>query len=79
MGAKNVSDSFIIISITGTTALCGPWPSSGFLNNLIFSVSLFLCLLPLDLSSLGGPTSSYATVDIALRLLEHSNPTTTLR
>jgi hypothetical protein len=28
----------IIIIITGTTALCDPWPSSGFLNNLIFTV-----------------------------------------
>jgi hypothetical protein len=23
----------IVIIITGTTALCEPWPSSGFLNN----------------------------------------------
>jgi hypothetical protein len=28
----------IIIIITGTTALCEPWSSSGFLNNLIFTV-----------------------------------------
>jgi hypothetical protein len=28
----------IIIITTGTTALCEPWPSSGFLNNLIFTV-----------------------------------------
>jgi hypothetical protein len=28
----------IIIIITGTTALYEPWPSSGFLNNLIFTV-----------------------------------------
>jgi hypothetical protein len=27
----------IIIIITGTTALCEPWPSSRFLNNLIFT------------------------------------------
>jgi hypothetical protein len=26
------------IIITGTTALCELWPSSGFLNNLIFTV-----------------------------------------
>jgi hypothetical protein len=68
--------------ITGTTALCEPWPSSGFLNKLIFTVrgfqphvqpatwrtrvSLFVWLLPLDLSGLGGPTSSYATASIAL-------------
>jgi hypothetical protein len=31
-------------------------------------VSLFVWLLPLDLSGLGGPTSSYATVGIALRV-----------
>jgi hypothetical protein len=31
-------------------------------------VSLFGCLLPLDLSGLGGPTSSYATAGIALRV-----------
>jgi hypothetical protein len=69
----------IIIITTGTTALCEPWPSSGFLNNLIFTVwgclphtqpttwrtrvSLFVCL---DLSGLGSPTSSYATAGIAL-------------
>jgi hypothetical protein len=55
----------------------------GFLNNLIFmgwgqphaqpptwrtSVSLFIWLLPLDLSGLGDPTSSYATTIIALRV-----------
>jgi hypothetical protein len=28
----------IIIIITGTTDLYEPWPSSGFLNNLIFTV-----------------------------------------
>jgi hypothetical protein len=28
----------IVIIITGTTALCEPWPSSGFLYNLIFRV-----------------------------------------
>jgi hypothetical protein len=28
----------IITIITGTTALCEPWPSSGFLNNLIYTV-----------------------------------------
>jgi hypothetical protein len=28
----------IIIITTGTTALCEPRPSSGFLNNLIFTV-----------------------------------------
>jgi hypothetical protein len=31
-------------------------------------VSFFVWLLPLDLSGLGGPTSSYATADIALRV-----------
>jgi hypothetical protein len=70
--------------MSGTTALCEPWPSSGFLNNLIFMVwgcqphtqpptwktrvSLFAWLLPLNLSGLGGPTSSYATAGIALRV-----------
>jgi hypothetical protein len=34
------ADTFIIIIIiiTGRTALCEPWPPSGFLNNLIFMV-----------------------------------------
>jgi hypothetical protein len=74
----------IIIITTGTTALCEPWPSSGFLNNLMFPVwgcqphvlpptwrtrvFLFVWLLPLDLSGLGGPTSTYATAGIALRV-----------
>jgi hypothetical protein len=31
-------------------------------------VSLFVWLLPLDLSGMGGPTSSYATAGIALRV-----------
>jgi hypothetical protein len=31
-------------------------------------VSLFVWLLPLDLSATGGPTSSYATAGIALRI-----------
>jgi hypothetical protein len=31
-------------------------------------VSLFVWLLPLDLSGIGDPTSSYATVGIALRV-----------
>jgi hypothetical protein len=31
-------------------------------------VSLFICLLPLDLSGMGAPTSSYATAGIALRV-----------
>jgi hypothetical protein len=51
-----------------------------FLNNLVFTalhakpptwrttVSLFVWLLPLDLSSMGDPTSSYATAGIALRV-----------
>jgi hypothetical protein len=30
--------TIIIIIITGTTALHELWPSSGFLNNLIFTV-----------------------------------------
>jgi hypothetical protein len=74
----------IIIIIIGMTALCEPWPSSGLLNSLIFTVwgcqpharppnwrtrvSLFVWLLPLDLSGLGGPTSSYATTGRALRV-----------
>jgi hypothetical protein len=33
-------------------------------------VSLFVWLLPFDLSGLGGPTSSYATAGIALRVTE---------
>jgi hypothetical protein len=76
--------TIIIIFITGTTALGEPWPSSGFLNNLIFMVwacqphsqpptwrtrvSLFVWLLPLNLSGLDGLTSSYATISIALRV-----------
>jgi hypothetical protein len=80
----------IIIIITGMTALCEPWPSPGFLNNLIFAVwgckphiqpptwrtrvSLFIWLLPLDLPGLGGPTSSYATAGIALRVLGALKP-----
>jgi hypothetical protein len=31
-------------------------------------VSLFVWLLPLDLSSMGDPTSSYATAGIALKV-----------
>jgi hypothetical protein len=31
-------------------------------------VSLFVWFLPLDLSDMGGPTSSYATAGIALRV-----------
>jgi hypothetical protein len=31
-------------------------------------VSLFVWLLPFDLSSMAGPTSSYATAGIALRV-----------
>jgi hypothetical protein len=31
-------------------------------------VSLFVWLLPLDLSGMGDPTSSYATADIVLRV-----------
>jgi hypothetical protein len=27
-----------VVIITGTTALCEPWPSSGYLKNLIFTV-----------------------------------------
>jgi hypothetical protein len=37
-----------------------------FLNNLVFMV--FVWLLPLDLSGMGGPTSSYSTAGIALRV-----------
>jgi hypothetical protein len=37
-------------------------------------VSLFVWLLPLDLSSMGAPTSSYPTVDIALRVLGALKP-----
>jgi hypothetical protein len=79
---------------TGTTALCEPWPSSGFLNNLIFTVwgqphaqpltwrtrvSLFIWLLPLGLPGLGGPTSSYSTTAIALRVSGALKRTTTIR
>jgi hypothetical protein len=31
-------------------------------------VSLFVCLLPLDLTGMGDPTSSYATASIVLRV-----------
>jgi hypothetical protein len=34
----SVERGIIIIITTGTTALCEPWPSSGFLNNLIFTL-----------------------------------------
>jgi hypothetical protein len=33
-----------------------------------FNVPLFVWLLPLDLSGLGGPTSNYATAGTALRV-----------
>jgi hypothetical protein len=79
-----MSNFKIITIITGMTGLCEPWPSSGFLNNLIFTVwgcqphaqppiwrtrvSLFVWLLPLDVSGLGGPTSCCATASVALRV-----------
>jgi hypothetical protein len=34
----------------------------------VVRVSLFVWLLPLDLTGKGGPTSSYATAGIALRV-----------
>jgi hypothetical protein len=34
----------------------------------VVRISLFVRLLPLDLTGMGGPTSSYATVGIALRV-----------
>jgi hypothetical protein len=34
-------------------------------------VSLFVSLLPLDLSGMGDPTSSYATAGIALRVIAY--------
>jgi hypothetical protein len=37
-------------------------------------VSLFVWLLPLDLSGMGAPTSSYATAGIALRVSEAHKP-----
>jgi hypothetical protein len=37
-------------------------------------VSLFVWLLPLDLSGMGAPTSSYATAGIALRVSEALKP-----
>jgi hypothetical protein len=42
--------------------------------NLGDRVSFFVWLLPLDLSSMGGPTSGYATVGIALRVLGALKP-----
>jgi hypothetical protein len=46
-----------------------------FLNNLVVQpptwrtrVSLFVWLLPLELTGMGDPTSSYATAGIALRV-----------
>jgi hypothetical protein len=33
-------------------------------------MSLFVWLLPFDLSGLGGPTGSYATAGIALQVME---------
>jgi hypothetical protein len=66
------------------TALWKPWLSTGFLNNLIFMVwgcrphaqpptwrtrvSLFVWLLPLHLTGLGGQTSNCATAGIAVRV-----------
>jgi hypothetical protein len=74
---QNYSPFFPIVGPSGYSFF-------GFRNNLIFTVwgcqphvqtptwrtrvSLFVWLLPLDLSSLGGPTSSYATAGIALRV-----------
>jgi hypothetical protein len=37
-------------------------------------VSIFVWLLPLDLSGMGGPPSSYATAGIALRVLGELKP-----
>jgi len=37
-------------------------------------VSLFVWALPFDLSGMGGPTSSYATSGIALRVTESHSP-----
>jgi len=37
-------------------------------------VSLFVWALPFDLSGMGGPTSSYATAGIALRVTESHKP-----
>jgi hypothetical protein len=37
-------------------------------------VSLFIWLLPFDLSGLGDPASSYATAGIALRVTEALKP-----
>jgi len=38
-------------------------------------MSLFVWALPFDLSGMGGPTSSYATAGIALRITEsHKTP-----
>jgi hypothetical protein len=40
----------------------------------VVRVSLFAWLLPLDLTGMGGPTSSYATAGIALRVLGALKP-----
>jgi len=37
-------------------------------------VSLFVWALPFDLSGMGGPTSSYATTGIAIRVTESHKP-----
>jgi hypothetical protein len=74
---QNYSPFFTVVGPSGYSFF-------GFLNNLIFtvwghqphvqppawrtSVSLFVWLLPLDLSGLGGSTSSYTTASIALRV-----------
>ena len=39
-------------------------------------MSLFVWALPFDLSGMGGPTSSYATAGIALRVTESHKPPT---
>jgi hypothetical protein len=74
---QNYSPFFPIVGLSGYSFF-------GFLNNLIFMVwgcqphiqpptwrtrvFLFVWLLPLDLSSLSGATSKYATAGIALRV-----------
>jgi hypothetical protein len=44
--------------------------------NLGARVSIFVWVITFDLSGMGGPTSSYSTASIALRIIDHPSPTT---
>jgi len=40
-------------------------------------VSIFVWVITFDLSGMGGPTRSYPTASIALRIIDHPSPATT--